>query len=329
MPALGSANAVDSMFNGALTGVREQTVCTPDNLLIPMRAFFGGRVRYDPCHAPSSNVDPVEGHIVDWEGMWLAAEVFMLESVTTDLGLTEDEAEAVAKVAVTVAAELVPARAAQAPKAAPLLGENVAVGTLNAMLSTNVVTVDGEEATERVTEGLLRIVIATDLLFCLKRSSKKDKARDAAAKKRHKLAQKLRKATEKHLRSVYGATSGHMQAWKRGTFVNPPYGDKGPYTILGGFRQFCLAFHETTAESIMLCPNRSHRKWWRKHLLLSADAICYLDPVKFVGYPQSFPAPLVLAYRGNRPEEFAAAFAHLGDTVIRHKPDESSVKLAS
>lgn len=71
-------------------------------------------------------------------------------------------------------------------------------------------------------------------------------------------------------------------------------------------------------ESIMLVPNRTHRKWlraWRQR----CAALIELDPVTFVGFPQAFPAPLVLGlYTGNptasaRRNAFWAAFADLGD----------------
>jgi hypothetical protein len=77
-------------------------------------------------------------------------------------------------------------------------------------------------------------------------------------------------------------------------------------------------------ESIMLVPNRTHRKWlraWRREV----HALVELDPLTFRGHKQAFPAPLVLGLVRvgpyvtevskvfHRIQAFYRAFAHLGD----------------
>ncbi len=83
---------------------------------------------------------------------------------------------------------------------------------------------------------------------------------------------------------------------------------------------------KSEGESIMLVPNRTHRKWlrdWRREVA----ALVELDPLTFHGFPQSFPAPLVLGFvtdaslscRAGRPSremrvrDFYEAFKHVGD----------------
>ena len=65
-------------------------------------------------------------------------------------------------------------------------------------------------------------------------------------------------------------------------------------------------------ESVMLVPNRTHRKWLRKWRR-AVDGLVELDPLKFHGWKQAFPAPLVLGYKGPEPGRFWAAFSHVGD----------------
>ncbi len=114
--------------------------------------------------------------------------------------------------------------------------------------------------------------------------------------------------------SEFRENSGHAVTWPNRTYANPVYGDKGPECILAGFADFCAAYAAAETECAMLCPVRSHRKWWRRDVLAASDAIVYLDPVKFEGFDQTFPAPLCLAYKGPNVDRVTDAFAHLGDT---------------
>lgn len=84
---------------------------------------------------------------------------------------------------------------------------------------------------------------------------------------------------------------------------------------------------KSEGESIMLVPNRTNRKWfraWRRKV----TALVELDPLTFHGFPQSFPAPLVLGFMLRLPKEqwvaspvhtrvldFFKAFKHVGDPV--------------
>lgn len=124
------------------------------------------------------------------------------------------------------------------------------------------------------------------------------------------------RATEikKAIYAQFSHTSGCVVDWPGRTFCNPVYGNKGPETTLGTFRDFCAAFARSKSEAVMLCPVRSHRDWWCRDVLGACDAITYLAPVKFEGFSQTFPAPLCLAYKGPRPLSAAYHFAPLGKT---------------
>ncbi len=152
------------------------------------------------------------------------------------------------------------------------------------------------------------------------------------------------------------STHGLIDPWPHGTYCNPPYGTSlfDPLTeaLLWAkeklIRDEAKKYHVTPkfpsglplkkaglkdwlkmqltkseGESIMLVPNRTHRKWlrdWRRQV----TALVELDPLTFHGFPQSFPAPLVLGLRvigrdtyktAARIGKFHEAFAHVGDPV--------------
>lgn len=73
--------------------------------------------------------------------------------------------------------------------------------------------------------------------------------------------------------------------WPKYTFVNPPYGT---------LKDWMIKSAATEAEHIMLVPVRTHRAWFD---INKYDAVCFLDPVKFKGYKQAFPAPCALLYK--------------------------------
>lgn len=88
--------------------------------------------------------------------------------------------------------------------------------------------------------------------------------------------------------------------WFSRTYCNPPYKNLKDW----------LAKADTDGadgiEIIVLCPVRTHRKWFRR-TMERCTAICWMDPLKFKGYAQAFPAPLCLLYWGNRKEAFLKA----------------------
>lgn len=80
------------------------------------------------------------------------------------------------------------------------------------------------------------------------------------------------------------STQGLIAPWPDATYWNPPY---------GALRQW-LEYSETQpVDWIALVPVRTHRPWWRAWAL-SRRSVVYLNPVRFLGYEQSFPAPLAL-----------------------------------
>jgi hypothetical protein len=135
-------------------------------------------------------------------------------------------------------------------------------------------------------------------------------------------ARELARVIQAEIRAEFKGRSGHAAPWPDRTFVNPPYGDKGPECLLANFEDFCAAFARATTEVAFLCPVRSHRKWWRRDILRAADAIVFLDPLKFEGFAQTFPAPLCLAYKGPHVDRVGPAFVKLGDTTIAKPPAE-------
>jgi hypothetical protein len=81
-------------------------------------------------------------------------------------------------------------------------------------------------------------------------------------------------------------TEGLTAPWVDATFINPPF------NVL---KLWLLKSLEETCDHVMLVPVRTHRPWWRDWAI--ASEVVYLDPVKFEGHDQSFPAPLCLARR--------------------------------
>jgi hypothetical protein len=96
---------------------------------------------------------------------------------------------------------------------------------------------------------------------------------------------------------------GLTATWAFGglVYVNPPYEELQAW--------LAKALREAAAgvEIIVLGPVRPHRKWWRKSWN-KANARMWLDPLRFVGFTQTFPAPLCLWYFGPRAAWFKEVF---------------------
>jgi hypothetical protein len=77
--------------------------------------------------------------------------------------------------------------------------------------------------------------------------------------------------------------------WRDRTFVNPPYGNLKDW--LHKSTQECIFEH------IMLIPLRTQRAWFD---LAIWDWVVFLRSIKFKGYAQAAPMPMVLGYCGDR-----------------------------
>lgn len=80
---------------------------------------------------------------------------------------------------------------------------------------------------------------------------------------------------------------GLTAPWIDKTFCNPPY------KTLEEWLEMSL---KQTTDHVILVPVRPHRVWWRAWA--REMEIVYLNPVKFMGHDQCFPAPLCLARPG-------------------------------
>lgn len=100
-------------------------------------------------------------------------------------------------------------------------------------------------------------------------------------------------------RNLYIEDDGLSVAWEPGAFWNPPYKDLAAW----------LAHAAAQEERIGLYPVRTNRQWWCDFHSRHVDRIAWLKPLKFAGFKQAFPAPLVLTYQGIDPEGFEEVVA--------------------
>lgn len=107
---------------------------------------------------------------------------------------------------------------------------------------------------------------------------------------------------------------GLIRPWMDCTYFNPPYADLDEW-LAKAVAEAALG-HDIAG----LIPVRTHRTWWRHAVLVTADAVGWCNPVSFVGYDSSFPAPLAMPYWGSQPHEFAALFdmCGLGSAEVRN-----------
>ena len=102
--------------------------------------------------------------------------------------------------------------------------------------------------------------------------------------------------------------SGLWQRWEGRIFVNPPYG-----RVIG--RWVVKAMTEPVDELILLVPARTDAAWFQS---LFDHTICFVrGRLRFSGARDNAPFPSALVYRGPRPQDFAAAFAHRGSVVMK------------
>lgn len=94
---------------------------------------------------------------------------------------------------------------------------------------------------------------------------------------------------------IVNGQDGTKLGWVPKTFINPPYDSLQPWLEHG---------RKQPLEQVWLIPVRSHRRWWRKFRDEHLDVYVELNPIKFLGYQQFFPAPLLLGYTGNQVADF-------------------------
>jgi hypothetical protein len=99
--------------------------------------------------------------------------------------------------------------------------------------------------------------------------------------------------------------------WHSKAYVNPPYKDLKAWLKYGSTQP---------GEQIWLVPVRTHRGWWRAWRD-ELDVYVELNPIKFIGYDQYFPAPLMLGYRGEMEFEFCEAAFLLGSVYLKRVHD--------
>jgi hypothetical protein len=83
---------------------------------------------------------------------------------------------------------------------------------------------------------------------------------------------------------------GLILPWMDRTYCNPPYKDLKAWLERAQREHLRL---NGQAQFVMLAPVRTHRAWFRSAMAAGVK-IKWLDPVKFHGYDQAFPAPLCL-----------------------------------
>jgi hypothetical protein len=98
--------------------------------------------------------------------------------------------------------------------------------------------------------------------------------------------------------------NGELTPWPDFTYVNPPY----KHLI-----KWCPRF-KAFRELMLLCPVRANRAWYAQ-ASRETTMQCWLKPFSFLGYDQSFPAPLAMHYYGLRVSQFSEAFSTLGEIV--------------
>ena len=129
-----------------------------------------------------------------------------------------------------------------------------------------------------------------------------------------------RHAIADHTALLEDGTDGQQWTWPDRTFGNPPYGEL-ERAMVGtkrgkpdGATYYLDHVDGEISRWCFLIPVRSHRKWWRRVANRDHVTVLELDPVKFVGFDQAFPAPLCLMFtRAGRKSDIEDLFSHLGE----------------
>lgn len=95
---------------------------------------------------------------------------------------------------------------------------------------------------------------------------------------------------------------GTEQRWFDRSYINPPYADLKLWLA-----KSAAELTSGVSEQILLFPVRPNRVWWCDYMRRDGVTAAWLKPLKFVGFYQAFPAPLVLVYTGNHVARFTKA----------------------
>jgi hypothetical protein len=107
---------------------------------------------------------------------------------------------------------------------------------------------------------------------------------------------------------VYALGDGLSVDWADRTYVNPPYKH-----LKAWMKKASEEFAKTGNRIAMLAPTRGHRFWWHEYRD-TCSCVLELAPLKFIGYPGVFPAPLSLLLWGDTgtPDDLARALVKSG-----------------
>lgn len=98
---------------------------------------------------------------------------------------------------------------------------------------------------------------------------------------------------------VHPEQDGLTGLWVDQCYVNPPYKDLKKW-----LRKSTSEDARGVHEQVLLFPVRPNRVWWCEYMHEVPTSVAWLKPLKFKGYSQAFPAPLVLVYTGYNIDTF-------------------------
>jgi len=120
----------------------------------------------------------------------------------------------------------------------------------------------------------------------------------------------------------------HIREQSKRKGITPVYPWGKPLKMAGLKDWLDHQIKASEGRSIMVSPVRSNRRWWREWARCMTG-IVFLDPHKFAGYKQAFPAPLCLGYfvpgpipgleKSSDPtmrEDFFGCFEDIGDPIF-------------